>query len=543
MHQIPHLLKKIPKSTIEIFFFGMIFTIYFMSSVGIMNTMDGAQYYTTEALIQYNDVNLRPMTKYEHFFSKNDLAYDGNKILPLRGVHQSIIAMPLHFLSRFFAPYVSTNDFPISISSARDFAYELTITGLYSLFSVLGVYFVFKTLQTIGISRKMSFFTSFVLAFGTPVWKYATAYIRQGMIFLFFAFTLYVFARCLFKNNKNNILPISIWLLILPFSFGIDPIGFASVCGAIAIFILLLIKNKKRHKLPSNPFKSKNIRISILFIVIFITSSAFVLFTNFYFFKSLMSTQYEKYPPFATVPKDKLLSVVFGTPIYPTIFYVLFGSSALPVEIFENTLKYPEISKVVSVPYAIRYEFYGIFIITPIFLLIFASIYSFFKYASKKQKFMYAFSSIITIIFIIPTVMWHAFHAPNSYDLKYFYPIFANLSILFAISLKYWPAIKTSSVFKYAFILLFILTIFFGFIGVLNAYPSYMTGERRIWINTPFHLIRLFSTPTKTMIDAVFANRANIFVPVLLTGFAIIINFVYLQFDKRKRNLATKKGD
>jgi len=101
MNKIKHKLSSIinHRHLLPFVLFTFIFTVYFSSSVGLMNSMDTPQFFTTEALIQNHNIDISVFRYDPHYFVWPDVYNYKNQTLGLRGYLTSVLYLPLHIIS------------------------------------------------------------------------------------------------------------------------------------------------------------------------------------------------------------------------------------------------------------------------------------------------------------------------------------------------------------------------------------------------------------------------------------------------------------
>ncbi|KXK10320.1 MAG: hypothetical protein UZ22_OP11002000834 [Microgenomates bacterium OLB23] len=133
--KLPHLITHM--------LFAFIFIVYFSSAAGLFNSLDVPQFFTTEAIMEHQSLDLLPYQSDPHFFVHPDFIMYKNQMLGLRGYMQSVFSLPLHVAGSIIAPAFQVSQFPPNIITPG-FQYELAITSLYAVFMIAGLFFVWK---------------------------------------------------------------------------------------------------------------------------------------------------------------------------------------------------------------------------------------------------------------------------------------------------------------------------------------------------------------------------------------------------------------
>ena len=107
----------------ELFLLGLILTVFIASAMGLANSVDTPQYFTTEALIQNQNVDMLAFLNDPHFFVQPDYFYHEGQIMNVRGYTTSVLAIPFHWAAQPLQHVLNTSTFPTSIQSPN-FSYE-----------------------------------------------------------------------------------------------------------------------------------------------------------------------------------------------------------------------------------------------------------------------------------------------------------------------------------------------------------------------------------------------------------------------------------
>ncbi|MDH7476280.1 MAG: O-antigen polymerase [Microgenomates group bacterium] len=510
--------------------FTIIFTVYFCSSVGLINSGDTPQFFTTEALLKNKNLDISVFSRDPHFFVFPDIINYNNQILSMRGYMLSLFMIPFHLLSYSIKGLININNFPQEIRSAN-FPYELTIVSLYTVITAFGLMIIWKLIKEITNSKYISFFLIILLAFGTYCWKYSAYYTRHGLIVLFLSIVLYCFYYILLKNQLSYFL---ILLILCVLSFGLDLFFFITMI--FTCFYIFVSKPKIYN------FYLKNKRKLLIYFAICVLIMIIEISLNLFFYGSITAFQYNKLSIFTNLSRTQIIKILFSTPILPTFFIVLFGFGKIPQSAFDNYKFIPKnIAIYNSVDYAKMYNFFGVFFITPTLLVSFF-IFLFTKNKSIKKYWpIINYSFIIFFVSILMNLKFFNFWGGNQYDIRYFYSYSISLVIPLAIFLNY--VFKNKNIFyKYFIAIIFILSYIFslimGWLGVINMYKPALTGERRIWMDIYDLPRNLFKHSFKEYLDATFMNRENFWIPVI---FSLIFLSIYLLYKKIKSFFQHKK--
>lgn len=510
---------------LEIVLFLFIFVIYFISSVGLINSGDTPQYFTTEALIQHQSLDLSFFSKDPHYFIYPDYWINNGQTMSMRGFMLSVIMIPVHFLAKLVKNFISFNGFDPAIFSPN-LNYEIAITSIFVGFSVAGLYYIYLLLKQYA-NKKIAAISIFLFAFGTYVWKYSAMYSRHG--FAVFTIGLFLYQNYKLFKNKKNINPFIINLFITSIVFGVDMILF--LVFAITNFCLLAGKLVDWKLF----LKKRNSIFTLLIAIFFISNIAL----NLHLYNSPIAIQNNKNTVLvqADINKQKMKKAWLSTPLWPTFFAVLFNYKQLPKESFANYDKLPAIFyKYASVDFAKKYEFYGLFVISP---FIFISLALNFKFDKNKML-----GILMFLLSVILNAKVLCFWGGNQYDVRYFYPYTLFLSFFVADFLKTTGKMKNKIIKKILLIAFFIISafsLFMGWLGVINMFKPALTGERKIWL-TLSNIEIIKEIETKVFIKATFPNLENFVVAIVLFLISlVIVRKLLLLFNSFNKLYASKK--
>jgi len=540
MNKIKHKLSSIinHRHLLPFVLFTFIFTVYFSSSVGLMNSMDTPQFFTTEALIQNHNIDISVFRYDPHYFVWPDVYNYKNQTLGLRGYLTSILYLPLHIISNKIQFLFSDGNFPINVTNSPNFLYELSITSLSTIFSVIGLIFIFFTGLRLTNNRFISSIVTLLLSFGTYTWKYSSTYSRHGITVALIGLSLYSICM-IYKKKGNNWLWLYVYYVIWSISFGIDFILFF----ALSIYLFLLIINQSYHYfIYQKKSKYSYIFKGLIIGLIIILANIII---NIKFYGTLMYGQFDKWNYLKNVIDVPLLRILSSTPIYPTILTVLFNAGKIPESAFSAFEKLPiKISELLSVKYAKQYNFFGILTISP--FLLFGILLSI-KQIIKNFRIILFVIIVFSIGIIINTMVLY-FWSGTQYDIRYFYPYSLLLSVplYFAIQNTNNIKLKKRIIYYIIFLVTSLFSLIMGWLGVISMYLPSLTGERRIWMDIYDFPTKLTQHSFNEYLNATFMNRENAWIAVALSiiGYVIfrtvdfvIHNFHFKFFEGRRKVL------
>lgn len=493
-----------------IIFFLIIFLIYVSNVVGPMNSGDAPQYFTGRAIIEEGSPDISSFSGDAHYFIWPDLVQRGSQTLNMRGHGVSVLMMPMHLIAQYIAPFFTFDNFPPLIINP-DFGQELVTITLYTLFTLSGLVFIWLAVKALAVNAMVPYIITVQMAFGTYLWKYVAYYSRQGVQVFLLGLTTYLLVM-MYKKPARSHEWLAYLLCVTSISYAIDAIQF--IVLAVASVALFLFKLKFF-------IKEKNRLLRAILPAFFI--ALVIIASNLIWYGQISSSLYKENIVIGKHFDGPITKTWMSSPIIPNLWYMLFSYDTLQPSLFRHYGQIDDVvDQYVSLAYAQKYSFYGLFIISPFFLL---GIISLFK--PRKIHVGVAISWLIFILGVIATTKYYAFWGGNLYDVRYFYPYIVILALPTAIVLdeiinalrKYNLYTKTASV-----VLLgapFFWSFYMGFIGALNMYMPAQTGERRVWIE-PFEAL-----PSKvSVMSAIFMNRENVDVALIL--FVLLVTLWFL---------------
>src|SRR3989344_2248849 len=430
-------------------------TIYFSSTVGGMNSLDGSQYSLTQALVEEHTFKIDSFMKWTY---NVDYSLSNHHFYADRDPGLSFLAIPFYWLAKniyIFAnkPYGNINIDTDSIIQALTYITSAIICALGLLaFYQSSLYFV--------KSKKIAFFTAFIGGLGTLMWKYSSGFYREpvftSLLFISFYF-LFISEKYSF-NDRKKILFLS--GMIVAISIFVD----YSKVFILPIYYLFLVLNKEIKRQLIIYF-SAGLVIFILLIIFYNISAFNNIFAN--------PHAYHAYLKWMRIPIN-----IFQTPLISSLVTNLFSNSPIQRNILSFFWKNPDISYQMGAEWATIWTYKGIFIQSPILIFAILGWIEFVKKFTHKALLLLAIGIINLLINAKLTVFW----AGNNYDTKYFLPtvlIFLLGLIFIANKLNK----KRINIYQYLiFIIIFILSIislYNGWYSTLTSFAPHVSGEHR----------------------------------------------------------------
>lgn len=486
-----------------------------------MNSADSPQFFTTEALIRHgifdhSALSISEFADQPHYFVWPDYFVKDGQLLNLRGYMVSIFSIPLHHIASQFHPLVQTADFAPEVVHP-EFSRELLITSCFTIYSVVGLFLLWLAILRLGIQKWVATMVILTLAFGTYIWKYSSLYARHGPTVA--TIGLAILAAVEYFTGKNKGRWLSVGFLAVCINFGIDSLLFITSAVMWGVMLADWIVEKYRAKNHSGIRHLDIPAIVVMVIAVGIGMSSIV--GNMYWYGSLTFSQTHRAIWFEQIMPEQnstdSLAIWFSTPLWPTMRAVLFNTGLLPNAVFENFESLPiEIAQTLSVSYAQRYLFYGLFTITPV---LFLGIVTFFLPSNKKNLLLLSWFSLFFFIGVGLNSKVLGFWAGNQYDVRYFYPYTMLLGVPLAIVIQYMVRIKgmRGMIALLLVMSLMLHALFMGWLGVMQMYKPALTGEQRLAIRQPLTSAVLSQKASQDLVYATAMNRRNVLIPITAT--------------------------
>ncbi len=478
--------------------FLFIFLAFFSSAVGLYNSVDAPQFFTTESILNFRDFDISHFSNSPFYYTEPDVFYRNDHTYNIRGYMVSVLSIPLHWVSKALHSFYNTSWFDAQLHSVTDFSYPLAVTSLFPVFSIIGLYFFWKTAKEVGTDASATI-TTLILAFGTYIWKYTNTYSRLGVDVAILGISFYLFHKSFStKNFKYSFL----LLVMIAIAFGVDTILFLSLLPAL---IWSFIKVFSKQKLPS---KQQSVLLSIPIVLI-----GAIIGVNKYVYNSYISIQTLQQPIVKQALQENARKAWMSTPLYPTLYCVLFCAGKIPGESFSNFENFPEeIRTFASLTFAETNNFYGIFTVTPAFFLIVGLL---FLRLSDYERTLVGIGMITVAIGVIANAKVLVFWGGNQYDIRYFVPYTLLLGFpvsLFFSKVQKLPGIVIKSFLYLTGLGLAISSIYMGWLGVLAMYLPAETGENRLLVAPSVGVSVIQQIDPAVLFRLTFMNFPNILI-------------------------------
>ena len=464
-----------------------------------------------------------------HYFVEPDLFWQDDKALNVRGYLVSFLSIPLHIAGYILEPLTHIDNFAPEVIE-DNFSYELTITMLYTVLSAVGLLYLYRALYAVTNSIILTFVISTTTALGTYIWKYSAYYARSGYIVLFLGILTYLYVSLSRKKNTYHSFYAG---TINGLLFGIDPILFIAITATTILMISLSHARKLKFV---RIWKLPKLHINV---PIYIAAAGFIIglisMGNVYFYNSLSPSHVDKWAPIYDALGEETADFMMSAPLLPVSRSVLFNAGKLPQSVFTHIDQSLEMQERLLVSFIKKYNFYGMFIISPFLLASFLI----FLFPTTFRKHFYAltFSFLVFGLAIAGNSKIFGFWGGNQYDIRYFYPFAMLLALPTALAVREMYRMKKEKYFKHLvwiffglFFVSILISLLMGWLGEINMFQPALRGERKIWLILHNIYDDLNKYSPEEYLNATFMNRFNVWAAWVIGSLTILLRRLVLEF-------------
>lgn len=497
-------------------------TVYFSSTVGIMNSSDSPQYALTQSIIEEHSIKINNFNKWVW---PDFAVYEENQY-SVRTLGESLAMIPFYILGKILLPFAN---FPYKNPLHQGIIEESKLESLTVLtdatFGALLLILIFLFCLKLTKSIPASLLTVFTMGLGTLWWRYSSQIQRYPIAMFFYFLTFYVYYSSL--NTKKTLTKIKIFTLGL--MLGITLIIDLSLL-LITLFFLFVI-TLRILKIEFSFSKLTLLYISLILPLILLA------YYNYKAFNNPLTSAY-LYHGVKPYLRDK--NIIFANPVFPSILVNLFNTGPVPQNAFAKRIwNNTEIREKESIIWATRYPYKGIFTQSPaLYFTILGLLIAF-----KRNKLLIILIFSMVILLIIQNSKLLYFFAPNSYDTHYFLPAIPLLIIGLSVWIKNIFQIKNflaKNIFIFITGLSICISIYNGWYANLTNYAPHVTGEHRFsfeQLQQPFFTSQNIKNNLWLLFINTFPNIYNIH--LLFLFYFPLFFLIYLIV--LKRNLFNKK--
>ena len=516
------LIKSVSRvDKLTVFLLWVLFSaLFFASSVGGMNSGDGAHYALIQSLADDRTVIIDKHARWTYF---TDYVLRDGHYYSDRDPGLSYFSLPFYFAAKLIAPIASK---PYPTSSITD--YDSVMQMLTSFFSVTcGSLIVITVFLFSRYWWKLDYFSSLipslVAGFGTLIWKYSSGLYRHHGAGLFLLLSVIM---AILAIKKTKLIPLVCFFLGIAIFMEYTLL----ILVPVIIFFLWFYKRQQKY-----------IFISILIGGIIGFSLPLL---SIVFYNKAVTGKYIANPHSynSYIIHRKKLSDEFQTKLIDGLKILLFSSKPIPATALEYFKDKPEIANQMGSYWATVWPFRGIFTTTPLLWL------SVIALALRNNKRWYQGLALIyipSIVYLLlmskMTIIWSG----NSYDTRYLLPIMplvllpGGITINSLLTCRY-PNIFNTIIKVLVAILIFILTsisFYWGWFYNITNYAPHVTGEHRFDLDKALSF-KYIITNLGEVLYHTFPNYNNLTIlpHMLIVSFIVIMAITVLSIVLIKIN-------
>lgn len=493
-----------------------LFFIYFLSSVGLMNSADAPQFAQIEAIVEKRTFKLNDYSKY---LWPDYIEHKGN-IYTKRDPGFAYFNIPFYFISKVFEKSTKSLLIPNRILEERELKLALITYGLSTAWTVLMLFVFDKILKVFNVSPGIRLLFVPSLGLGSLFWRQSYTFTRQPLVSLLLLLIVWMLVNLSGNKRKSIYFYMGVVTGLLIF------VDFMTIAMVVPLYLYLLwfLLSKRKEK----TFSLK--KTFVLLFIGWIFGSGGLWGYNLVNFKRLIKPSY-----FSDQYLDEFnkLENLFAADVTKVVPLVLFSPNKTPdPSIISYFKKMPDLARKISAEWFIKNKFEGIYYLSP---LLFSSFLSMILFERRKNRdgIIFGILWLAVIIWILLISKYSGFFAANSFNTSYYLPAIPLLHIISAVTLdkitKRWK--KYFFVYRLIwFVLIFLggLSIYRGWRNHLTNYAPHVTGDHKI---DPFVFGCLSCSPEglKPLLLATFPNWPNAWIAIIfwlltLIGWEFIIS-------------------
>lgn len=438
------------------FLFIFFTTIYFSSTVGTMNSLDGSQYALTQALTEKKTIKIDSYMEWTYW---TDYAKVRDHYYSDRDPGLSFLAVPFYFIATkiyYFAhmPYDGLNPSTDLNSTIQ------ALTYLTSAFwGAIGVVVVYLLCLHFGRTKKASLITAISVGIGTLLWKYSAMFYREPVFTTFLLIAYY----CIFLTGKKTTINYKKLFTVAGFFAGLSvSVDYSKLFIIIIIYLYILWANFK-YKISHLIFFTVGLVLPLALVTLYNLSAFNNIFAVPHQYNNSISWLYTK-------------SSIFKTPFMPSVLVNLTNNTSIPKDVLNYLLSNPSLDYQTGAYWATVWRYRGIFVQTPLLFIAVLGWFSFLKSNWREAVGLLLSAMIIFLINSKLTVFW----AGNNYDSRYFLPTTTILLLGLPFFIDNINKIKIFffRLYRYLlFIFLFCYSLYNSWYSTLTSFAPHVSGE------------------------------------------------------------------
>ena len=441
--------------------------IYFSSTVGVSNSVDGPDYALTRAIVEHGSTRL---DWYPEWISP-DYAVVGGHIYAKRSPGVSLGGVPFYIVAQLFhglatAPYHGQH-----AGINRDSPTEALTMLFPALCGALTVALIFLISRKLTGHAGASVLTAVCAGLGTLLWRYSIWYQRMPLYTLLLTLLFYLaitFQPAQVSGRKVVLTGLAI--------------GYMLVTESTALFLSLIFLVWFLHAILTSAEPVDHRRQQALLLSGGIAASLAVLVAyNLFSFQQVFINLYRM----QDATKWQTYSALFSTPLWPSIYLNLFSHGPIPVNAISPVLRHdPAIFVQQGADWAIRTEYDGLFFQSP---YLFAAFSGFIIFVRERRDQAVMAPAVSTIILVVMS-KFATFWGGSGFDGRYFVPMLPFLSLGLAFLWREILRLRRGPVKSVALAAVGALccgSIYKGWRFALTNFGPHVTGDHRFSLDYP----------------------------------------------------------
>lgn len=509
---------------IPMFLYIFFIALYFSSTVGGMNSLDGSQYSLTQALVDGGTVKIDSFMKWTYL---TDYAKYNNHFYSDRDPGVSFLAIPFYVVAKYISPLLKVPYNGLNSNADTDSAIQVLTYLTAAFWGATVVPIIYLICRNFKRSQIASIITAVSAGMGTLLWKYCASFYREPVNIAFLLFAVYLlFIISTVKKKKFR----KIIYLIVGLSVGICLFVDYSKPYLLPLPIFYILFSQESDK--SNSIHNYLLGLITPLIIMFIY--------NYLSFQNIISNPHA-YQNYLIWMHD--YKKLFQTPLIPSILINLFSNAPIPHDLLSFFWKNPNIAYQMGAKYATIWTYKGIFVQTPLLFLSLLGWTQLLKLYFKKAILLVIMGLLILLVNSKLTAFW----AGGSYDTRYFLPvtILGMLGLPFFIDNTKKVKIRLFRGYRYL-MLIFLLgvSVYNSWYSNLTNFAPHVSGEHRFSL---FQLHQPFLSPInllpnlKMLFINTFPNIDNL--PILFIFFFLPPLVVYILYTTFSRLVSQVDSD
>lgn len=503
------------------FLFIFFTTLYFASTVGGMNSIDGSQYALTQAIAEEKTFRIDSFMQWTYY---NDYAIYNNHYYSDREPGISFLTTPFYLIGKIVLDHANPiyGNYKNMVKTAYRVDRNSTLQALTYLSSAwwgaIGVVTLYLLCIQLKTSKTAALITSFIMGLGSLHWKYSAGFMREPIFTTFLLLTLLFLFQSTFRPRSK----LNKYYLILSGIFMGTSLFVDYTKLYLIPFLLIFLFFKNRHKKFLNSLLFYSIGIVPILLIIFLYN--FISFRNPFTIPHLYK---------GSIQWMNNIKNNFQIPLIPGIFTNLFSFKPIKPALLKYFWDNPQIGDQMYAKGATKTIYKGIFVQSPIlFFALLGWLFFFRKYAPEATLII-----ICGFLILLVNSKLSIFWAVAQYDSRYFLPV--SILLLLGLPFSFEFMMKSSNLLKHLLIIVFfiltVLSVFNGWNSNLNNAAPHATNIQKFSLQDliyPVFTKEHFMTNLTLLFINTFPNIFNIHLLIIYYFFPLTIIYFICKIVK-----------